>query len=156
MTLERVIRGHALFQALSVDQVNAIAKFSSVKRLKAGDVVFRHNDLAGHVYMLLAGAVDLRLPASPQEISLGVSKIERGELFGLSPLLDSPRFTATAQCSEDSEILAIEAKPFRNVLKENCMIGFEVMNRVAHICFTRYIDVLKSLQGIVGQISLIR
>ena len=156
MTIVRVLRGHDLFQALNVDQINAIAKFSSVKRLKAGAGVFRYNDLGGHVYMLLAGAVDLRLPASPQEISLGVSKIERGELFGLSPLLDSPRYTATAQCSEDSEILAIEAKPFRNALKDNCLIGFEVMNRVAHIYFTRYIDVLKSLQGIVGQISLIR
>ena len=71
-------------------------------------------------------------------------------------MLDSPRYTATAQCSEDSEILSIEAKRFRDVLKQNCPVGFNVMNQVAHIYFTRYIDVLQNLQGVVSQISLIR
>ncbi|MCP4686018.1 MAG: hypothetical protein GY867_11335 [bacterium] len=73
----------------------------------------------------------------------------------MSPLLDSPRYTSTAQCREVTEVLSIEAKPLRELLRQNPQVGFEILNRVAHIYFSRYIDVLKNLQGVVNQISLI-
>ena len=106
--------------------------------------------------MLMNGSVDLRLPAQSHDFNLVVSRIEKGELFGLSPLLDSDRYTATAHCKEACELLSIEAKPFRELLKRNSLVGFNIMNQVAHIYFYRYINVLKNLQGVVGQISMIR
>lgn len=156
MSIESMLRGHDIFQSLSLDQANEISSFSSVKKYGADETVFVYNDPAGHVYMLMEGSVHLRLPAKAQDFSLIISRVERGELFGLSPLLDSPRYTATAQCSEATELLLIEAKPFRELLKRNCLVGFNIMNQVAHIYFTRYINVLKNLQGVVSQISLIR
>ena len=85
-----------------------------------------------------------------------VSRIETGELFGLSPLLDSPRYTASALCRENTELLSIEAGRFRELIRNNPLVAFDTMNRVAHIYFNRYIEVLKSLQGVVNQVSLIR
>ncbi|MEW5995649.1 MAG: hypothetical protein AB1744_14820, partial [Candidatus Zixiibacteriota bacterium] len=70
--------------------------------------------------------------------------------------LDSDRYTATAQCAELAEVLAIEAKPFRELLRTNCPVGFQIMSQVAHVYFTRYINVLKNLQDVVSQIPLIR
>jgi len=150
------LKGHDIFQSLDVSQAHQLSGFTSVKKFKAGENVFGYNDAAGHVFMLMQGSVDLRLAAGPGEFSLVISRIEKGELFGLSPLLDSPRYTATAQCHEDTEVLAIEAKPFREMLRANCSVGFDMLNQVAHIYFNRYINVLKSLQGVVDQISLIR
>lgn len=106
--------------------------------------------------MLMEGSVYLRLPANPPEFSFVISKIEKGEIFGLSRLLDSPRYTTTAQCVEAAEILSIEAQPFRELLKQNCPVGLHIINQVAHIYFSRYIDVLKNLQAVVSQIPLIR
>ena len=122
---------------------------------KADEVIFKYDDAAAHVYMLMAGSIYLRLPANLHGFSLVISKIEKGELFGLSPLLDSQRFTATAQCIEDTEVLSIEAGPFRELLKKNCLVGFNMMNLVGRIYFTRYIDVLKNLQDAVSRISLV-
>lgn len=156
MSIDGILKGHELFQSLGVDQAHAISGFSSVKKFKANETVFAYNDAAGHVFMLMEGSVNLRLPAEHSDFSLIISKIEKGELFGLSPLLDSPRYTATAQCIEATQLLLIEAKPLRELLKSNSMVGFEIMNQVAHIYFNRYIKVLKNLQGVVGQISLIR
>ncbi len=156
MSINRILKGHELFRSLNLDEANEVSRFSSVKNYRTGEIIFKHNDVANHVYMLMTGSVRLRLPAAPQDFSLVISKIEKGELFGLSPLLDSPRYTATAQCSEETEVLLIEAKPFRELLRRNCPTGFNIMNQVAHIYFSRYIDILKSLQGVVNQISLIR
>ena len=156
MNIDGLLKGHDLFRSLTPNEANQLSSFSSVKKCSANEIIFRYNDVADHVYMLMTGSVHLRLPASPQDVSLVISTMEKGELFGLSPLLDSPRYTATALCSEDTEVLSIEAKPFRELLMGNCMVGFNVMNQVAHIYFHRYINVLKNLQGVVNQISLIR
>jgi len=155
MGIDRILRGHHIFQSLSLEQAHALSGFSSLKKLKAGENVFQYNGAASHVFMLMEGAVELRLPALQNDFSMVISKIEKGELFGLSPLLDSPTYTSTAKCRADTELLCIEAKPLRELLKRNPQVGLEILNRVAHIYFSRYIDVLKNLQGVVNQISLI-
>lgn len=155
MGIDRVLRGHDLFSLLHVDQMNQLSRFSSVKQYQPGDLVFAHNDVAGHVYMLMNGGVQLQLPSGQADVSFAISNLARGELFGLSPLLDSPHYTATAVCTDTTELLSIEAKPFRLLLQDNCQVGFQIMNRVAHIYFSRYIEVLKNLKGVVNQLSLI-
>ncbi len=156
MGIDRVIKGHDLFRSLTVDEAHRISDFSSMKKFQPDEFIFKHGGKGSHVYMLMEGTVYLRLPAIPPEFSFIISKIEKGELFGLSPLLDSPRYTASAQCMEPTEVLSIDAKAFRDILLSNCPVGFDIINRVAHIYFTRYIEVLKSIQGVLGQISLIR
>lgn len=156
MSVDRILKGHDLFRSLNVDEAHRIADISSVKIFDADETVFNFDDPAAHVYMLMEGTVDLLLPAKSEHFNLIVSRIEIGELFGLSPLLDSPRYTASALCREKSELLSIEAAPFRELIRGNSLAGFDMMNRVAHIYFNRYIDVLKSLQGVVNQVSLIR
>jgi len=156
MSVEKILKGHDLFRSLGIDEAHGISDFSSVKKYQANEIIFQYNDKADHSYMLMEGSVLLRLPAEHQDISLIISRIEKGELFGLSPLLDSTRYTATAQCREATEVLSIEAKPFKELLRRNCTVGFNIMNQVAQIYFSRYIDVLKNIQRVVSQISFIR
>jgi CRP-like cAMP-binding protein len=156
MSNDTILKGHDLFRSLGLEKAFEIKSFSAVKEYREGEVIFNLNETAGHVFMLLEGSVDLRLPSKRQDYSLVVSKIEKGELFGLSPLLGSARYTATAQCGGATKLLAIEAAPFRKQLSENCVIGFSIMSQVARIYFDRYIHVLANLQDIAAQISLIR
>jgi CRP-like cAMP-binding protein len=155
MSTAGVLKGHTLFQSLSVDEVEAISRFSSVKTLKKGEAVFREDAPATHVFVLLEGSVQLRLATEKGEYGLVVSKIEEGELFGISPLTGSTRYTASALCAKDAEVLAVEAKPLRELLQQDCMIGFQIMSRVAEAFFSRYVRVVKSLQSVVEQIPLI-
>ena len=156
MTVGRILKGHDLFQALNVNQMNEISVFSSVRKLNTHEILFTHGAPSSHVFMLMEGSVNLLLPAKSRDFDLIVSKIDKGELFGLSPLLDSKKYTTTARCTEPTQVLAIEAKPFRELLKSDPLVGFDIMNQVARVYFARYIEVLKSLQGVVSQISLIR
>ena len=156
MVVEKMLKGHELFNSLNVDEVNRLSTFSSVKEYTAGEMIFEYNQASSHFFMLMEGTVYLQLPANPPKFSFAVSKLEKGELFGLSSLLNSPRYTSTAQCHTEAKVLSIEAKPFRDLLGLNCPAGLDIMNRVARIYYTRYLDVLKRLQDVVSQISLIR
>ena len=156
MGTDDALKGHELFRSLNVEETDRLSRFSSVKKLAADEVVFETGQAGSHVYMLMKGAVNLRLSTDPADFGIIVSRIKLGELFGLSPLLDSPRYTTTAVCSESAEVLAIEARPFRDLLNKNCPVAIDVLNRVARIYFARYLDILKNLQAVVNQIPLTR
>ena len=155
MGIDIMLKGHELFAALNVDEMNELSTFSSVKEFKADETIFEYNKASSHFYMLMEGLVYLQLPVKPRDFRFAISKVEKGELFGISSLLKSVRYTSTAQCYEDTKVLSIEAKPFRRLLQLNCPAGLDIVNQVAHIYFTRYLDVIKKLQDVVSQIAVI-
>ena len=154
MSIDTMLKGHELFASLNVDEMNQLSSFSFVKEFKANDTIFEYNQPSSHFYMLMEGLVYLQLPANPPEFNFTISKVKKGELFGISPLLKSQRYTSTAQCYKDTKVLSVEAKPFNEMLQVNCRAGMNIINRVAHIYFTRYVDVIKRLQDMVNQVTL--
>jgi len=153
MSTDTMLKGNELFQALSVEEVDRISALSSVKEFSTNDMIFVHDRPGTHIYVLMDGLVYLQLPSAIPEFNLSITKIQKGELFGLSPLLDSPRYTASAKCFTRTKVLAIEAKPVREILQQNYLVGMKVMGRVSRIYFNRYINLLKRLQETVSQIS---
>ena len=113
--------------------------------------IFESNQAASHFYILMDGLVYLQLPGNQPEFSIPISRVEKGELFGISSLLKSPRYTSTAQCYKNTKVLAVEAKPFGELLRQNCRVGVDIIARVADIYFTRYLNIIKRLQNVVGQ-----
>ncbi len=154
MSVANILQGHELLKNLTMEEVDRISKFSERKKFEENDTIFLHEADADQTFILLKGHVLLRLPAKPDEFRIVIGSIEEGELFGLSPLLGSAKYTAEAQCAETSEVLAIDAKEFRELLQANCLAGFYIMNEVAQVYFTRYVELLGRLQGIVAQIPV--
>jgi len=155
MKVASILKGHALFSNLRIEEVNQISEFSEERKYRKNDPVFAYAEKATHVFVLLQGSVFLHLPAKPEEFRIVIAKVAAGDLFGLSSLLGSDYYTLEAKCSEPADVLAIEAKKLRNLLETDCTAGFIIMNEVASTYFNRYIEILKRFQGIVTQIPLI-
>ena len=156
MSVTSIFKGHELFHNLSVEEVNQISEFSERRGWDKGDPIFLKGEKAQKIYLLLEGSVLLRLPAKPpDEYRIVVSRIDEGDLFGLSPLLGSSRYTVEAQCDADTEALVIDADKLRKLLEENSVTGMAIMSEVADIYFRRYIDLLERIQNIVLQVPLI-
>jgi len=155
MSKERMLKAHDLFQSLTPDEVDRVNRFSSVRKCQPGDVIFRTGDTATHLFIVVEGLVNLLLPSTAQEIGLVMTRAEQGDLFGLSSLLGSTTYTLSAQCSRQTEILSVEAKPLRDLLLANPLVGFDVMTSVSRTYFHRYIELSQRLQGIVSQLPLI-
>jgi CRP-like cAMP-binding protein len=156
MSIAGILEGHTLFQSLPLEDVRRISELSTERSYERGETIFAEGQTGTHLFLMLEGLVHLRLPASPPNFSIVVSQIEKGELFGVSPLLGSAHYTASATCEQRSHVLAMEGRPFRELLQHDCSIGFNIMSQVARIYFNRYVEVLRSFQRVVNQIPLIR
>lgn len=155
MEIKSVLKGHNLFKLLTVDEVAQISDFSSEKKFRKNEIIFTYQQAVSHVFLNLNGVIDLRLPAKPSEFSFVVSKVEKGELFGVASLLGSERYTTTAVAVGDSTVLALEARPLRELLQHNTHAGFHIINQVALVYFGRYMKVMTKLQDVISQISLV-
>ncbi len=155
MNAPRMLKGHELFQSLSFEEVDGISSFSGFKELQKGEHVFQSGSAGSHFFVLLEGRVNLRLPADAHEASLVVGRVEKGDIFGLAPLIGTGRHTTTAQCVEPGKVLAIEADPLRALLERNSPVGLQVMSVAAQAYFSRYIETLKRLQKVVNEIAAI-
>jgi len=103
---------------------------------------------------VLEGRVSLKLPAEDEESTLLVGRMENGDIMGLSPLLGIERYTTHAQCATDSTILRVEAAPFTELLAQNAPVCSQVMNVIARVYFSRYVDTLKRFQNILNDIAV--
>jgi CRP-like cAMP-binding protein len=155
MSVSSMLRGQDLFKSMTVEQVDKISGFSSLKKLQANETVYQSGVPATHVFLLIKGLVQLRLPAESGEFSMMVSKVEPGYLFGLALLIGGQRYTVTARCIRDCEILAIEAKPLHAMLRDNPLVGHLVMSAVAKAYSERYLEMLQRLQAILNQVPVI-
>jgi signal-transduction protein with cAMP-binding, CBS, and nucleotidyltransferase domain len=156
MVDERTLKGHELFAKLSVDEVNQLDSFSHVQEYDECEKIFEYNEVCSHIYMLMEGVVYLMLPAEPTDYSFAIAEIKNNEIFGLSPLLNSPRYTAEAKCHTRCKVLSIEAESFKNLLMNNNHVGLEVSNQVARIYYKRYLNTLRKLQDLVSQVSIVQ
>jgi CRP-like cAMP-binding protein len=150
MADDTMLKGHDLFALLTVDEMDRVSAFSSVESFGAGEVIFKINQPASHFYVLMDGLVYLELPGELPEFSVPISKVENGELFGVSPLLRSTHYTSTARCMRDSRTLVVAAEPFREVLDANRVAGMDVITRIGRIYFKRYLDVIGRLRSVAG------
>ena len=152
MDISTMLKGYDLFKSLPIENVDRISRVSALKKFRKGETVYKHDIPATHVFMLAKGLVYLRLPAQPAEFSMIVSRVEPGYLFGLAPLIGGQRYTVTAECAQDCEVLALEAKPLQTMFQENLVVGYMFMSAVARAYSERYMEMLKRLQGILNQI----
>lgn len=150
MADDTMLRGHDLFATLTVDETDRVSSFSSVEAFSAHEVIFKAGQAPSHFYILMEGLVYLQLPGKLPEFSIPISKVEKGELFGISPLLKSSHYTSTARCYRDTKVQAIAAEPFREVLEHNAAAGMDIMTRIGRIYFARYLDIIGRLQNVVG------
>jgi len=156
MINDQILTGHELFAALSIDERHRLDDFASEKEFRKDEIIFEYNQPCYHFYMLTEGDVYLQLPANPKEFSFAISKMEINELFGLSPLFNGTRYTASAKCYSDTKVLSIEAKPFRGIMRENSQAGLIIINQIGRIYYARYLNLLKKLQDIVSQVSMVK
>ncbi|MEA2913788.1 MAG: family transcriptional regulator, cyclic receptor protein [Bradyrhizobium sp.] len=99
-----LIRLHPLFGALTDVETRELLKCALIKRVAAGDVVFRKDDPGDGLYGVLTGSV-LIVVESLEGKELVLNKHNAGELFGEIALLDSEGRSAAAIAHEASELL---------------------------------------------------
>ena len=153
MPREERLEAQKVFSSLRPDQIDALSDAADVVEYKAGDTVYYQGKVANHIYVVLKGEVSLRLPGKGG-ISIPIDEATPGVMFGSCECFDIETYSTTAQCTQDSKLMKIEAAALRHLMDEDLLMGYAMQRRISEIYFKRYLDTMKKLQAIVMNLPI--
>jgi signal transduction histidine kinase len=114
-SLDDLLRAVPFFATMSATELAQLELMGSIVACGAGAAVFRENDEADRLYVILEGEVrivrcDRRPDGSAVETQLAV--LGRGDYFGEMALLSDGRRTASVICQAPSRFFALERDRF--------------------------------------------
>ncbi|HZK48173.1 MAG TPA: cyclic nucleotide-binding domain-containing protein [Thermoleophilia bacterium] len=128
---------------------DALVAVAIGKTYAAGDVIFKENEDAYAVCLLLEGRIGLQMDVGNGR-NLMVSTVDAGEVFAWSGLVRPHQFTATARAIEDCEVAIFKSEDLTRLFQENPRFGYAVMLRVASLIGERLRDTHLQLLGMFG------
>ncbi len=98
------------------------------RKIPAGTVIFQEGDVGTEMYIIQSGKVKISKRVRGVEKTLAV--IEKGEFFGEMAILNDKPRSATAQVTEDSDLLVIDRKTFETLIRSNAEIALRFIKRL--------------------------
>jgi len=114
MTPTDLLADVALFAELTPTELDQLAQTSELQELRRGDVLFRENDTADCLYVVVEGRIAIAKRSIDGRESV-VALMESGDLFGEMSLFERLGRSAEARVLEASRVLVIAFEPIREV-----------------------------------------
>ena len=121
------------FQELSPEHIQKLASISTIRRVKAGEIIFREGDTHESVYIVLEGRVGLEMFV-PHRGKVRFYTAERWEVFGWSSVTPNVHLrTAGATAVLAGAVLRIDAEKLGQACDEDHTLGYLTMRRLARV-----------------------
>ena len=138
-----------VFDLLSDEQVEEIAKITEKKSYKIHEHIYERGNSAKHLFVVKKGLVSLRRIDPGDEVGIAFETRTPGELFGAASFMKPQEYTLTAVCLEDTEVMAIDADKLFELCEKDPVVGYQLMLKIAQIYFERYKIAKRSLYDMV-------
>ena len=100
------------------------------------DIVFKQDDRAEKLYILVKGKIEIRFKPDDGE-SLTVTEIERGGVFGWSAALGREAYTSCAVCVKDSTAFSVLGDELKHLCEQYPDTGVIILERLAAVIAQR-------------------
>ncbi len=132
-----LIGQHWFFRNFSREDLELLLAQGQEVYYPAGSKVLKEGDPAESFYILLTGAVSIKIIRQGQEEFILSTLKHPGEIFGWSTLVEEGRFTATAECLEDCHLISFKRKDLDDFFAEHPPLGYRFMRSLAHLISRR-------------------
>ncbi len=150
MTLDATLLAkNEFFGRLDEADARALMSLAIGRQYKAGEDIFRENEDAYSVCLLLDGRVGLQMDLGNGR-RLVVSTVDPGEMFAWSGLIEPHHFTSTAHAMEDCDVAIFKTDDLRALFSERPKLAFATMEQCAFIISERLRDTQLQLLGLFG------
>lgn len=113
-----------LLRDLTKDEAKRLAAAGSVLTCKAGETLIRRGDMGNEMFVLLSGAVEVRIGPKGKQV---IDTLDRGAIFGEMAFLSEVRRTASVVALSDVEVLVITQKYLRDIMESMPKIACRVL-----------------------------
>jgi CRP/FNR family cyclic AMP-dependent transcriptional regulator len=142
MISPELLRRYPFFAFLDDAHQKAIAMITEEVTYANRETIFRENQPASALYLLVEGNVDLYFtveeeyrPESRKEFLVG--EINPGEPFAISALIEPYVLTATARAASPCRVLKVDAAALRALCEVDCRLGYTLMKHAAKAALER-------------------
>jgi CRP-like cAMP-binding protein len=122
-----------LFKGIASHIIDEIAQLAVEEVHPKGKVIFNRGDFAESLYILEEGRVDLVIHGKKRY----AFPIHPGYVFGWSALVEPNRYTAAAECIDESKVIKLDGTRLMHVFEKHPTEGLTVMKRLAGVIGTR-------------------
>jgi len=136
-----VLKEFSFFKDFSDDQLKKMASLAKEETHQAGTQLYSNGDAARSLYLLREGKVALFMdnyigPGKPP-MQVTIDMITKGESMGWSAVVEPFLYTLGARCLEDSKLIAFDSFKLREMMDEDCGLGFKIMQSTSKVIATR-------------------
>lgn len=126
-TIEKVIllQNVDVFSLVPTEQLAYLASIARETTFSAGDTIYRENDPADSLFLVIEGSV--RLHKDLQEITTALAN----QAFGTWALFDEEVRLLTATAVENSHLLKIDREDFVEILADHVQISQGILKTLA-------------------------
>ncbi len=127
--MERILflRSVPLFADIDGNDLQWINEITREKKFKAGQTVFRENDVGDSLYIIINGSV--RVLKGEKQVILQI--LEERETFGEMSILDQEPRSATVEVQKDATLLAIKRDDFQRLLLARPQLAFSLFRTIS-------------------------
>ena len=135
-TILELLRRVNFLHDIADEHLERLAEISRTVEFAARKEVFRENEPAEDVFLVISGRVSL-VTCAPKIGCRQLMEVGPGELFSWSPLVSRARLSDSAQTLVPTKAIAINGQEVLQLCKDNPEFGFEFMHRTARVLAER-------------------
>jgi len=129
------------FSEFTDAELEKVAAIAEEQTYQAGAQMYKKGDPAAYLYLVTKGKIILVLDSymgphkPPLQVTLDI--ITKGESMGWSAVVEPNIYTLGALCIDESAFFAIDAPKLREMMQEDCPMGFKVMKAITKVLSSR-------------------
>ena len=138
------LRQTDLFWGLNQNVVNRLMGIAKQEAFAEGDVLFRSDDAARHLFILAQGEVKIAMDESGTKVYTG-SRV--GEAFGWGSLIDHSTYGGSAICATPVVVLKLERDRLIKLLDSDNQSGYLFFKHLARVLGGRLMQAYQQMGG---------
>jgi CRP/FNR family transcriptional regulator, cyclic AMP receptor protein len=132
MELRQVLQGVDLFEGLSNEQLDKVARICAEKRFRKDQVIAQEGTRGNEFFIITEGFVEVILGERPVSQARVVVSLGIGQIIGEMALLDMGPRSATVRATTDPTVVqVIQRDGFEALCQQDTQIGYIVMRNMA-------------------------
>ena len=121
-----------IFSSLTDDEIKAVSEISNAQTVSADELVFSEGEPGNILYVIIRGSVRIYTKIT-ENVDKTLVTLRSGGLFGEMAVISEDYRSATARAVEETELISISQKDFRNLLDNNPAAGKKILEFIVKV-----------------------
>ncbi|GIX01283.1 MAG: hypothetical protein KatS3mg112_0220 [Thermogutta sp.] len=132
MVSPEMLRRYPYFAKISEESLKEIAMMAEERSYPAGLQLFNEGDPADYLNIIVEGEVQIQYQLGNGE-KRTVDTLVAGDILVWSALIEPYKTTAIGTTSKPTKVIAIKAKPLRELCDRDPMVGYQLTREIAKL-----------------------